>query len=79
MHEWTAGGLSSVQDPGANQVNDCQLVMRLEAEEWVQWQPTEEGTFLCDPAYAVTVDPAPDSVATLALDADGVARKNSGG
>jgi ABC-type branched-subunit amino acid transport system substrate-binding protein len=76
VHEWTGGGLSSPQDPGANMVGQCELVMHVEGTSFVQWEPTEEGQFSCDPSYVVKVDPVPDAVAGLDLDGDRVARKN---
>jgi hypothetical protein len=79
IDSWTAGGLSSEQHPASNTVNDCQLVMKLDGPAWVQWQPAEEGQFRCDPSYAVTVDPAPDSMAGLKLDPKMVAQKNTVG
>ncbi len=77
VHEWTGGGLSAPQDPGANMVGDCELVMQVQGTRYVQWQPTTAGEFACDPSYVVEVDPAPDSLAALRLDADRVAQKNA--
>jgi len=76
VHEWTAGGLSSPQDPGSNMVGHCELVMKVEGTSYVQWEPTAEGQFACDESYAVKVDPEPDAMATLRLDGDRVAQKN---
>ncbi len=57
-------------------VSECEMVMHVEGTSFVQWQPTEPGRFACDPSYVVKVDPVPDAVATLNLDAERVAQKN---
>lgn len=79
VHEWTAGGLSSPQDPGGNKPGDCGLVLRVQGTAFVQWQPETIGDFSCDAAYLVAVDPPIDSVASLDLDADRIAHKNQTG
>jgi ABC-type branched-subunit amino acid transport system substrate-binding protein len=78
VHEWTAGGLSSPQDPGGNKPGDCGLVLVLQVQgtAFVQWQPETVGEFSCDPSYLAAVTPPIDSVAGLKLDADRVAHKN---
>ena len=79
VDDWTAGGLSSAQDPGGNTPGECGLVLRVQGTAFVQWQPEEAGEFSCDPSYLVAVDPPIDSVASLQLDADRIARKNQTG
>jgi ABC-type branched-subunit amino acid transport system substrate-binding protein len=79
IHDWTAGGLSSPQDPGANQPGECGLVLQVQGTAYVQWQPETLGEFSCDPSYLVKVDPPIDSVASLKLDADRIAHKNETG
>jgi ABC-type branched-subunit amino acid transport system substrate-binding protein len=79
IHDWTAGGMSSAQDPGANMPGDCGLTIKLDATKFVQWQPETLGDFACDPSYLAKVDPPADSAATLKLDADRVAHKNESG
>ena len=58
-------------------VSDCELVMHVQGTQYVQWQPTTPGQFVCDPSSIVKVEPVPDSLAALRLDADRVARKNT--
>jgi ABC-type branched-subunit amino acid transport system substrate-binding protein len=79
VHDWTAGGMSSSQDPGANMPGDCGLTIKLDGTAFVQWQPESLGSFACDPAYVAKVDPPTDSAAALKLDADRVAHKNEAG
>ncbi len=79
VHDWTAGGLSSPQDPGTNKPGQCGLVMKVEGTGFVQWRPDEPGQFTCDPSYLVKVDPPIDSVASLRLDSDRIAHKNETG
>ncbi len=76
VHHWTGGGLHSPSDPGANLPGDCGMVMRLQGTEYVQWAPEERGTFECDPAFMVKVDPPLTSTASLKIDADRVSQKN---
>jgi ABC-type branched-subunit amino acid transport system substrate-binding protein len=79
VHEWTAGGLSSVQDPGGNLPGECGMVIKVEGTAFVQWQPDAVGEFTCDPSYLVEVDPPTDTAATLQLDGDRIAHKNETG
>ncbi len=79
VHDWTAGGMSSSQDPGANMPGDCGLTIKLDGTAFVQWQPEALGTFACDPSYVAKVDPPADSAAALKLDAGRVAHKNEAG
>jgi ABC-type branched-subunit amino acid transport system substrate-binding protein len=79
VHDWTAGGLSSAQDPGGNKPGDCGLVIKVQGPAFVQWQPDTPGRFSCDPSYLAKVDPPIDSAASLLLDADRVAHKNETG
>ncbi len=79
IHEWTAGGLSSPQDPGGNKPGECGLVLQVQGTAYVQWQPETLGEFSCDPSYLVEVDPPIDSVASLKLDAGRIAHKNETG
>ena len=61
VHDWTAGGMSSAQDPGGNKPGDCGLVIKVEGTAFVQWQPAGVGEFTCDPSYLAKVDPPIDS------------------
>jgi len=79
IHDWTAGGLSSPQDPGGNKPGECGLVLQVQGTAYVQWQPDTLGEFSCDPGYLVKVDPPIDSVASLELDADRIAHKHETG
>ncbi len=69
---WTAGGLSAPQDPGQNLVGQCTLVMKVEGTRFVQWQPSEEGQFDCDPSWAKTLQPPTTAAQTLQLGSDRV-------
>lgn len=55
VHEWTGGGLHASGDPGANLPPECGLVVKLDGTEFVRYEPTEAGTFTCDPSYVVEV------------------------
>lgn len=48
---WTSGGLHAPTDPASNMPPDCGVVMKLQGTEWVRVDPTEPGTFDCDPSY----------------------------
>ena len=78
IHSWTAGGLQSAQDPGANIPGHCALVMKLTGTSYVQWAPAEEGQFACDEKWLVKVDPPIDSAAALNL-VDRIATNHTGG
>ena len=73
IHDWTAGGISSPQDPGGNMPGQCQQVMRVQGTAFEQYDPGAPGEFECDPSYVVKIDPAPDALAGLKLDSDRVA------
>ena len=75
-HSWTAGGLSTQQDPGANRVDTCTQVMKMDGTKFVPWQPEQPGDFVCDPSWSVKVDPPIDSAADLKIGADRVAHNN---
>jgi len=79
IHDWTAGGLSSPQDPGANKPGQCGLVLQVQGTAYVQWQPTTLGEFSCDPSYLAKVEPPIESAASLLLDGARVAHKNEAG
>jgi hypothetical protein len=79
IHDWSAGGLSSPQDPGGNKPGECGLVLRVQGTRFVQWEPAEQGRFSCDARYLVEVDPPIDTAASLLLDADRIAHKNETG
>ena len=78
IHEWNAGGLSATQDPGANLIDHCTQVMKLDGTKFVQWQPTEQGTFTCDDSWATKVEPPIDSFTTLKVGADRLAHNVTG-
>ncbi len=46
---WDGGGLSGPADVGANLPSECSLVVKLDGTSWVQANPTEGGTFDCNP------------------------------
>ena len=71
--EWDAGGLSVVQNPGQNLIDDCVQVTKLTGTAWEQWKPSEEGDFECDTSWAATVDPPVDAMDTLKVGSDRVA------
>jgi hypothetical protein len=53
IHEWDAGGLQLMADPGANAHNECYLYLRVEDGDFVRAFP-EKG-FSCDPENVVTL------------------------
>jgi len=77
-HEWDAGGLSTVQDPGGNQIDSCVALMNLSGTAFVAYDPSEPGRFACDPSWAMTVDPLPDAGLALGLGPDRIATKTAG-
>jgi hypothetical protein len=74
---WTGGGLHSTTNPGGNLPGDCGMVLNLKDTAWVQWEPTELGTFSCNPSYLVKVDPPTSTTAALKLNADRISEKNA--
>ena len=79
VHDWTAGGLSSPQDPGGNLPGECGLVLKVEGTGFVQWQPEAVGEFACDPSYLAQVDPPIATAGVLELDGERVAHRNEPG
>jgi len=77
-HSWNAGGLSTTQDPGANTIDHCSQVMKLEGTKFVQWQPSAAGQFACDDSWATKVEPPIDTFGTLKVGADRVAHNVTG-
>jgi ABC-type branched-subunit amino acid transport system substrate-binding protein len=73
---WTGGGLHSETNPGGNLPGECGMVLNLKDSTWVQWNPSQEGTFDCNPSYLVKVEPPVDSASTLKLNADRISEKN---
>lgn len=60
VHQWTGGGLHPTQDPGANKVNSCTMVMTVKNSKFVQTFPTGNSndptkSFACDPSAVVDV------------------------
>jgi ABC-type branched-subunit amino acid transport system substrate-binding protein len=53
IHEWDAGGLQLLADPGANAHNQCYLYLRVEDGDFVRAFPKEG--FSCDPENVVTL------------------------
>ncbi len=78
VHSWTAGGLSTEQDPGANLIDHCLQVMKLEGTKFVQWQPSQAGQFACDDSWATKVEPPIDSFAVLKVGVDRLAHNVTG-
>lgn len=74
IHEWDAGGLHAVTDPGSNMPARCGLVTTLKGGEYTQAYPAEAATFQCDDKYLVATDRStwgtdlgPDRIATKYL------------
>jgi len=74
IHEWDAGGLHAVTDPGNNMPATCGLVTTLSGTEFTQAFPAEAGTFKCDEKYLIATDSStwgtdlgPDRIATKYL------------
>ena len=68
IHTWDGGGLHAVQDPGANTAGSCGLVIQVQGQGFVQALPEQEGQFVCDPSWSVTVAPLPDTAAAMKLE-----------
>jgi hypothetical protein len=49
---WTAGGLQSETDPGANQASACGMLVKLDGVKWVKVAPTDK-LFDCSARYLV--------------------------
>lgn len=54
IHEWDGGGLHAVQDPGANKVNSCTLIMKIQDNEFTTLFPAGNSN---DPAESFDCDP----------------------
>ena len=67
---WTAGGLHSETDPGANVASSCGLLLQLDGSTWKKILPTK-GLFDCDPKYVVK-DLTTSAVIAAKLSADRV-------
>jgi ABC-type branched-subunit amino acid transport system substrate-binding protein len=77
-HSWDAGGLSTEQDPGANLIDHCIQVMKLDGTKFVQWQPSETGQFACEDSWATKVEPPIDAFAVLKVGDDRLAHNVTG-
>jgi ABC-type branched-subunit amino acid transport system substrate-binding protein len=53
IHEWDAGGLQLLADPGANKHNDCFLYLQIKDKDFVRAFPKKG--FSCDPDNVVTL------------------------
>ncbi len=53
QHDWTAGGLHSATDPGANEASACGMLLQLDGATFKQVAPTK-GEFDCNSKYLVT-------------------------
>ena len=56
MHDWDGGGLTGPADVGANLTSECGIVLRLQGTTWVQTNPTEGGSFDCEPRNVQVVE-----------------------
>ncbi len=50
---WTAGGLHSETNPGANEATDCGLLLKLKGATWEKVAPKGQALFDCKPSYLV--------------------------
>jgi ABC-type branched-subunit amino acid transport system substrate-binding protein len=50
---WTAGGLHSEANPGANDAATCGLLLKLNGSEWEKVAPKGDEVFDCNPKYLV--------------------------
>ncbi len=55
VHEFTAGGLQSATDPGANLPGVCGMVLKLNGTEYEQVLPTATGEMECSQDYLVSI------------------------
>ncbi len=60
VHEWTGGGLHPTQDPGANKVNSCTMILEVKDNKFVQKFPESTSndptkSFDCDPKLVTLV------------------------
>ncbi len=72
---WTAGRMQAATNPGQNLPGDCSMTLNLDGTSWIQWNPSEQGQFDCDPGNFITVDTP--AVAEAQLGPDRISRKYS--
>jgi ABC-type branched-subunit amino acid transport system substrate-binding protein len=79
VHSWTGGGLHAEMDPGGNLPGPCGMVLKMEGTKFLQWNPSTENEFECNPKYLVKVDPPVPAAVALNLDSNRITTKNGTG
>jgi ABC-type branched-subunit amino acid transport system substrate-binding protein len=72
-HTWTGHGMHAQTDPGANGPSQCTVLLQLEGTKYVRVQPTQPGTFACDPKSVVSVNTP--AVQQAKIGSDGVSHQ----